>query len=363
MKSTCKAQIVQSSANLPEDINFLINLGFKLMNIFPDDDPEVAVMNGHGVSIRLDKTSNALASVVNILTDTPEQFGSETSYVAPNKCRYEIVPLSYQIPKPETKHTFEVRQLRDQEPWVIGRAGMMYRDLVPNRLGGGIMASHIRIPTGGPVPDMVHYHTIGFQLIYCYKGWVKLVYEDQGEPFVLNAGDCVTQPPEIRHRVLEASDNLEVIEIGVPAEHMTSIDHEMELPTKEFKPEREFQGQRFVHHKEQNAVWTPWRLEGFEHRETGINEATQGIASVHIAKSMETINAANYTSHNSDILFSFVLSGNLNLTTENKAVQNLNEGDAFVIPPDMKYMISETSNNLQIFEISLPGTFETTVHS
>ena len=34
------------------------------------------------------------------------------------------------------------------------------------------------------------------------------------------------QPPEIRHRVLYASDNIEVVEIGVPAEHITTIDHD-----------------------------------------------------------------------------------------------------------------------------------------
>ena len=72
---------------------------------------------------------------------------------------------------------------------------MLYRDLVPDRLGGSIIASHISIPDGGPVPDMVHYHTIGFQLIYCYRGWVRLVYEDQGPEFIINAGDCVIQPP------------------------------------------------------------------------------------------------------------------------------------------------------------------------
>ena len=30
---------------------------------------------------------------------------------------------------------------------------MHYRDLIPSRLGGSIIASHIRIPDGGPVPD------------------------------------------------------------------------------------------------------------------------------------------------------------------------------------------------------------------
>jgi hypothetical protein len=43
-----------------------------------------------------------------------------------------------------------------------------------------MIASHIRIPDGGPVPDMVHFHKVGFQLIFCIKGWVDVVYEDQG---------------------------------------------------------------------------------------------------------------------------------------------------------------------------------------
>ena len=46
---------------------------------------------------------------------------------------------------------------------------MQYRDLIPSRLDGSIIASHIRIPDGGPVPELVHYHTVGFQLIYCSK--------------------------------------------------------------------------------------------------------------------------------------------------------------------------------------------------
>ena len=59
---------------------------------------------------------------------------------------------------------------------------------------------------------------VHFQLIYVYRGWVDLVYEDQGPPFRLEAGCCVTQPPLIRHKVLVSSDDLHVIEIGVPAE-------------------------------------------------------------------------------------------------------------------------------------------------
>src|SRR6478735_6466627 len=73
--------------------------------------------------------------------------------------------------------------------WTPGRAGMMYRDLIPGRLGGKLIASHIRLTEGGTVPDYVHYHKIDFQLIYCLRGRIRVIYEDQGESFCLEPGD------------------------------------------------------------------------------------------------------------------------------------------------------------------------------
>jgi quercetin dioxygenase-like cupin family protein len=174
---------------------------------------------------------------------------------------------------------------------------MEYRDLIPGRCGGRFVGSHIKITEGGPVPDYVHSHNLRFQFVYCYKGWVRLVYEGQvrhgcklqpkprrfcaaldhlqvlymavafrfqslihywipyidigshqnsvyycfgikfrvlllwmvcvlialqGAPFVMRAGDCVLQPPGIKHRVLESSAGLEVIEVACPAEHETT---------------------------------------------------------------------------------------------------------------------------------------------
>ena len=45
-----------------------------------------------------------------------------------------------------------------------------------------MVASHIRVGTDGPVPDYVHFHRVQFQIIYCVRGWAKLVYEDAGAP-------------------------------------------------------------------------------------------------------------------------------------------------------------------------------------
>jgi mannose-6-phosphate isomerase-like protein (cupin superfamily) len=136
--------------------------------------------------------------------------------------------------------------LRKEGSWIKGRAGMEYRDLIPERVGGKVIASHIRVVEDGLVADYVHYHKVDFQMIHCLKGRIKVVYEDQGEPFWLEAGDLVVQPPEIRHRVLFAEGNAEVLEITMPAEHETWIDHEMELPNETVNAERLFNGQKFV---------------------------------------------------------------------------------------------------------------------
>jgi len=351
-----QAQIILPSTDLNEEMSYFERIGFRLDNIFPDDDPEVAVMSGFGIQIRIDKSSKVSAPAIHILTDKPESIlGTENQLSSPSGTIITVGAKTYQVPKPITRHKFEVRKLRDRAPWVIGRAGMQYRDLVPDRLGGGIMASHIRIPEGGPVPDMVHYHTIGFQLIYCYRGWVKLVYEDQGPPFILKAGDCVTQPPEIRHRVLEASDNLEVIEIGVPAEHMTTIDHEMELPTGHFRPEREFGGQTFCHHSAETANWQFDEIKNMKYRDTGICKATNGVASVKIYRQENAAIASRTINHKADILFTFVTEGTLKLKVKQHPIHQLEKGDAFVIPPNLEYQLTEYSKDLEVLEVSLPG--------
>lgn len=134
----------------------------------------------------------------------------------------------------------------DGSDWHAGRAGMMYRDLIPDRVGGKVIASHIKLVSEGQVADQVHYHKVDFQMIYCLKGRIRVVYEDQGPPFWMETGDCVVQPPEIRHCVLECTAGAEVLEVSMPAEHETWIDHNLKLPNKTIDPDREFNGQRFV---------------------------------------------------------------------------------------------------------------------
>ena len=352
-----RAEIRLPTQELRNDLPFFTKtLGFRLDMIFPADNPSVAVLSGHGVRLRIEKGAGEAPGTLRILTDDPGFAGGARSLTAPNGTNVEIDELNPPVVTPATEHAFVVRRLADQAPWVIGRAGMEYRDLVPSRLGGAMIASHIRVPDG-PVPDMVHFHKVGFQLIFCVAGWVDVLYEDQGDIRRIHAGDCFIQPPTIRHKVLH-SEGVQVVEIGVPAEHITEIDHEMKLPTPHYRPEREWDGQRFVHDIGSKGVFRPFRIPGFEARDTTINENTKGVASVMVAR---PVGPAPWTVHDGDILFTFVMRGGMTLEGEGKDPYRLSPGDAFVIPPGMATRYADPTPDLQLLEVTLPGNPPTRV--
>ncbi|MCB2128963.1 MAG: cupin domain-containing protein [Rhodobacteraceae bacterium] len=356
--SEIRAEALLPTGNLAADLPFFTKtLKMRLDAIWPADNPAVAILSGHGLRIRLDAEAPGEGGRLRILAPDPDGFADgQRRLTAPGGTIVDIDALDPPVHKPQTDHAFVVRRLADKAPWVIGRAGMRYRDLIPTRLGGAIIASHIRVPDG-KVPDMVHFHKVGFQLIFCYRGWVDVLYEDQGDVRRLHAGDCFIQPPRIRHRVLESGDNIEVIEIGVPAEHVTEIDHDMHLPTARYRPEREWDGQRFVHNIGKDARWQAFRLPGFDCRDTTINANTKGVAGVQVVRRGR--GAPVWAVHDSDILFGFVMDGALTLEGEGEEPRRLGPGDAFVIPPGMRTRWSAPTEDIEILEVSLPGAFET----
>ena len=59
------------------------------------------------------------------------------------------------------------------------------------------------------------------RLLWSDKEWIKYVTNKNLETHVLKKGDVVYQPPEIHHREIEHSDDLELIEITSPSEFET----------------------------------------------------------------------------------------------------------------------------------------------
>jgi quercetin dioxygenase-like cupin family protein len=323
---------------------FVGELGFRIETIFPADDPQVASLSGHGLRLRLapgagDAGTLRLAGEPRVLT-------------APNGTRVEFVDPDPPVEVPPLKAQFMVTRAGDGPAPGAGRAGMLYRDLIPGRLGGRFIASHISIPEGGPVADWVHFHKIRFQMIFCRQGWARLVYEDQGPPFLFRAGDLVIQPPRIRHRVLESSDAFEVVEIGCPARHETLADHAMTLPTATLRPDRDYGGQRFLHHIAAETPWTAHGATGFERRETGTAAATAGLADVRVIRPAGA-RGFKAAPHEGEFFFGFLLAGSA--TLDHGAGHPLGPADAFVIPAGEAWGLSGASDDLELLEVILPA--------
>jgi quercetin dioxygenase-like cupin family protein len=57
-------------------------------------------------------------------------------------------------------------------------------------------------------------------MVYVLKGWVRSEFEGHGE-FVMKEGSCWLQPPRIKHTVLGFSDDMEILEVIIPANYDT----------------------------------------------------------------------------------------------------------------------------------------------
>lgn len=289
---------------------FTDELGFRIDTIFPADSPRVATLSLDGVNATL---------------EGPDDGSAPTA------------PPSLVVTGP------------DDNRFSPGRAGMQYRDLVPGRFDGRFIASHIRIPEGGPVPDYVHHHDIEFQLIFCVNGWVRVAYEDQGEPMMMEAGDCFLQPPHIRHRVLECSNHMEVVEITCPAEHETAVDHVMQLPTGRVDTERDFGGQRFVFFR---SAMTPWQLgdDGSRVKDTGIAAATGGVVAADVVRLR---GGETSLSHDGELLFLYVLAGTATLhASESCAIAR---DAAIAIPGGSDVRLGDMSEDFEVLRVSVPN--------
>uniref|UniRef100_A0A0G4I9T7 Cupin type-2 domain-containing protein n=1 Tax=Chromera velia CCMP2878 TaxID=1169474 RepID=A0A0G4I9T7_9ALVE len=284
--------------------NFYEEIGLELCSVFPADAPrevsltfegrlnillckqetgDVEHAKGAELRIALEEGTPLRASV-----QAPE--GTRISFFEKRATSLQVVPsdlvpsLSLAVSSGGTaegdgnskRSPSATTESGGDERFHAGRAGMLYSDLIPDRQGGRFVASRIRIP--GPkvtVPDKVHFHDVRLQFLYCVRGSALLVYEDQGEPFVMQRGDLVLQPPQIRHRVLETYDDLEVIEVSSPAEHMTTIDREMKLPTAAVNTQRVYNGQKFLWHR---------AVPSEPCEDLGVHAASGGIASARLLR-------------------------------------------------------------------------------
>jgi quercetin dioxygenase-like cupin family protein len=119
------------------------------------------------------------------------------------------------------------------------RSYFEYRDLGIKRATGGKVVAHVIRARKGKAPHGEwHAHDCRVQFVYVLKGWVLFEYEGVGR-VMMKAGSCFYQPPNIRHREIRHSRNVEMMEIVSPAKFRTySTTASLEKPAARKSPAR-----------------------------------------------------------------------------------------------------------------------------
>lgn len=102
------------------------------------------------------------------------------------------------------------------------RAYASYRDLGFGAATDGLAVAHV-VRMMPPCTDDVrewHTHNVHFQMVYVLRGWIEPQMEGL-EPIRMLAGSSWIQPPKIRHRVMNYSNDCELLEVVLPADFPT----------------------------------------------------------------------------------------------------------------------------------------------
>ena len=102
------------------------------------------------------------------------------------------------------------------------RSNVEYRDLgMADASGGRISGNHIRAIQPFSEETGWHWHDMTAHFVYVLKGWVKFRFDGVDETVTVVAGSCLSQPAGVAHNVVGQSEDLELIEINMPAEYIT----------------------------------------------------------------------------------------------------------------------------------------------
>ena len=128
------------------------------------------------------------------------------------------------VKRARPKQRVAISHHRDEDFKADGlRTYAQYRDLGVADASGGAARAHVIRLIGPCDPDVVsklHFHDIDFQMVYVLKGWVKTYMDGVGET-TFSQGSSWTQPPRIKHLIMDYSDDVELLEVILPADFKT----------------------------------------------------------------------------------------------------------------------------------------------
>jgi quercetin dioxygenase-like cupin family protein len=103
------------------------------------------------------------------------------------------------------------------------RENFEYRDLgLAAATGGRVGGKHTRAIKPFEAGNGWHWHDMTCHFIYVLKGSLRFRFEGVDDEVMAKAGACLSQPAGVPHNVVFYSDDLELIEINIPADYATN---------------------------------------------------------------------------------------------------------------------------------------------
>ncbi len=128
------------------------------------------------------------------------------------------------VKRKRPKQRVAISHYRDEDFKADGlRTYAQYRDLGVAEASSGVARAHVIRLIGPCEPEVVsklHFHDVDFQMVYVLKGWVKTYMEGVGET-TFQIGSSWTQPSHIKHLIMDYSDDVELLEVILPADFRT----------------------------------------------------------------------------------------------------------------------------------------------
>ncbi|MBM3597949.1 MAG: cupin domain-containing protein [Alphaproteobacteria bacterium] len=103
------------------------------------------------------------------------------------------------------------------------RENFEYRDLGwADASGRAIGAKHIRAIKPFEAETGWHWHDMNGHFVYVLRGWLKFRFDGADGEVVACAGASLSQPAGVAHNVVGYSEDLELIEVNLPADYATN---------------------------------------------------------------------------------------------------------------------------------------------
>lgn len=245
--------------------------------------------------------------------------------------------------------------------WVRGPIPFLeYRDMALADASGGSLGSwHVRFGREPTAEESWRADDLDFNFVYVLAGTLTVAAEGRRE-HRLEVGGAVAFPRLQRYQVKAVSPDFEAIHIGAPAESLSYVGPDIELPALAGRlGERDLM---VTHDTADEYVSGDGPRSFFEYRDLGGRELTDGRVHLHVIHALgKDVDEGTGWHYHSMGQWMIVLDGRAEMRFENHDRRRIAAFDSTCIGagPGMRHCVDRVSGDNKVLELCVPAEYDT----